>query len=228
VAGQQRSGSGSAEEYFALLLDRARHAGERGNYAIAAALVVREPEGELVVLGENTLFAGRDPAGHAEMNAIRAAQRLTAAPPAAREALVAEGERDGWLRFREDRGGEPESVLYATLEPCPMCTVCIINAGIDRAVVAVADPPSGTLEGGRLTRLPPIWETLAEHLEVVWAQSEDAGDRTSYLPRELREALLDAFMESRDLLDRHLAGGGALDRDALREVIREHVIGAPE
>lgn len=228
MAGQQRSGLGSAEEYFALLLDRARHTAERGNYAIAAALVVREPEGELVVLGENTLFAGHDPAGHAEMNAIRAAQRLTGAPPAAREALVAEGERDGWLRFREDRGGEPESVLYATLEPCPMCTVCIINAGIDRAVVAVPDPPSGTLEGERLTRLPPIWETLAERLEVVWAQSEDAGDRTSYVPRELREALVDAFMESRDLLDRDLAGGGALDRDALREVIREHVARTPQ
>ena len=223
------SSPGSAEEYFTLLLDRAQQAGDAGNYAIAAALVLRDPEGELVVLGQNTLFRGRDPAGHAEMNAIRAAQRLTTAPPDERRALVAEGERDGWIVFRrEDRGGEPESVLYATLEPCPMCTVCIINAGIDRTVVAVPDPPSGTLEAGRLGRLPPIWEALASRLGVVWAQSKDPGDRASYLPHELREALLGAFMDSRTRLDEYLVGGGTLDREALHEVIREHAARAPD
>lgn len=222
VAGEQQCSQGSAEEYFTLLLDRARHAGAEGNYAIAAALALREPEGEVVVLGQNTLFAGHDPAGHAEMNAIRAAQRLSRMSAAEREAAMAAGEGAGWLRFRAEGRGEPQSVLYATLEPCPMCTVCIINAGIDRVVIAVPDPPSGTLEDRRLAALPPIWARLAERLEVVWAQSDDAGEDASYLPPTLRSALLQTFADSRDHLDQDLVSGGALDRDALHEVIREH------
>jgi tRNA(Arg) A34 adenosine deaminase TadA len=215
-----RSAPGPAEECFSLLLDRARRAGGVGNYAIAAALVVRAAEGELVVVGQNTLFRDRDPAGHAEMNAIRAAQRLGAATPAERADLVVEGERDGWLLFRDDRGGEPGSTLYATLEPCPMCTVCILNSGIDRVVIAVEDPPSGTLATERLAGLPSIWGAIAARLDVVWAQSTDPGQRSSYVPADLKDALVAAFIDSRGRLDGELLSDGALDRRSLEELIR--------
>jgi tRNA(adenine34) deaminase len=35
--------------------------------------------------------------------------------------------------------------MYVTLEPCPMCAGGIVNARIDRTVIALADAKSGAL-----------------------------------------------------------------------------------
>lgn len=199
-----------AQSYFRLLLERARSAGATGNYAIAAALVVRAAEWEVVVLGANTVFAGHDPAGHAEMNAIGRARQAAGSGPAGE---LQEWLREGLVMVRPAPHAGQESILYTTLEPCPMCSVCIITAGVRRVVIAAADPPSGTLAPQRLAALPPIWAELAgaTGLRVDFCQSEDPGDPGTYLPDELRGELLRTFLDSRQQLDERLAAGGILD-----------------
>ena len=39
----------------------------------------------------------------------------------------------------------PDSTLYVTLEPCPMCAGAIINARVERVVYGAADPKGGAM-----------------------------------------------------------------------------------
>ena len=39
----------------------------------------------------------------------------------------------------------PDSTLYVTLEPCPMCAGAIINARVERVVFGVTDPKGGAM-----------------------------------------------------------------------------------
>jgi tRNA(Arg) A34 adenosine deaminase TadA len=204
----------SAQEYFSILLRRARAAEAEGNYAIAAAATVCHQGLELLALAGNSLFAGHDPLGHAEANAIAALRGLAVAGDDLDAALTA-GQADGSLLIRRAPDDRTESALYTTLEPCPMCTVCIINAGIDRVVVAAEDPPSGSLAPERLGSLPALWPELAKGLDVVWAQSEDPDSLDSYLPSLLRRELVEVFLDSRARLDGQLSRQGALDLHAL-------------
>ncbi len=200
-------------DYFRLIAARARFAAAEGNYAISAALVVRDGSTEAIFEGWNTLFAEHQPSGHAEMNAIRLAHAVSALPDAAAAALVERAQRAEAIHVRPRGGPGGEQTLYTTLEPCPMCTVCLINAGVDRVVIAAADPPSGTLERSRLERLPDLWPQLAAAggLQVSFCQSEDAGDPDTYLPADLHDELLGRFAESRSALDRELGVHGVLD-----------------
>ncbi len=204
-----------AGAYFGLLLERAIAAGADGNYAISAALSIREAGTELVTIGTNTVFRFRDPSGHAEMNAIRLAYKIglcgTDAP--SREAAVSDG--DVLVRGAPD--DLTDTVLFTTLEPCPMCTVCIINAGIRRVVIAAEDPPSGSLSPHGLRSLPPLWPELAQTigLEVAFCQSRDASDVATYVQPELRDELISVFLASRQPLDAALAAEGVLDVHAI-------------
>ncbi len=203
----------ATEDYFRLLADRARVAGEQGNYAIAAALAIRADGREVVFEGWNTLFAEHDPSGHAEMNAIRLAHAVATLPDPRSVPVVEHARRQGALRHYDRPGGRAESVLYTTLEPCPMCTVCLINAGVGRVVVGAADPPSGTLEAGRLARLPPVWPELAAAggLAVTFCQSTEPDSIETFLPPQLRQELLDRFAASRARLDASLGAEGVID-----------------
>ena len=79
-----------------------------------------------------------------------------------------------------------------------MCTVAILNAGIDRVVIAAPDPLAGTLDATRLSRLPEIWVRIAKRLDVVWTQSDSPWDTVSYLSTALRDDLIDTFLDSRN------------------------------
>jgi tRNA(Arg) A34 adenosine deaminase TadA len=208
--------SPKTQDYFGLLSARAEFAAQHGNYAISAALVIHEHGRETVFEGWNTLFAEQDPSGHAEMNAIRLAHAVASLPEKAATALVERARAVDALHVREqgDDGGT-RRVLYTTLEPCPMCTVCLINAGIDHVVVAAQDPPSGSLELTRLRRLPPLWLELAEAggLQVSFCQSTDTSDPLTFLPETLHDELLERFAESRAALDRTLGEGGVLNAE---------------
>ena len=81
------------------------------------AVVVRD--GELLGEGRNAPIGRHDPAGHAEILALRAA-----------------GAAAGNYRL-------PGSTLYVTLEPCPMCAGAMVHARIARLVYAAADPKTG-------------------------------------------------------------------------------------
>jgi tRNA(adenine34) deaminase len=91
-------------------------AGRRGEVPVGA-VVVRD-ELALASAG-NASVATHDPAGHAEVLALRAA-----------------GAAVGNYRL-------PGAVLYATVEPCAMCVGAALQARVARLVYGCADPKGG-------------------------------------------------------------------------------------
>jgi tRNA(Arg) A34 adenosine deaminase TadA len=86
------------------------------------AVVVRN--GEIVARADNRTLRDRDPAGHAEMIALReAAKKLNT------ERLT-------------------DCDLYVTLEPCTMCAAAISFARIRRLYYGASDPKGGAVESG--------------------------------------------------------------------------------
>jgi tRNA(adenine34) deaminase len=94
--------------------------------AVQAAAIDEVPVGAVVVLdgrvvgeGFNAPISQSDPTAHAEVRALRAAAAAC-----------------GNYRL-------PGSVLYVTLEPCPMCVGAILHARVSRVVYGAADPKTG-------------------------------------------------------------------------------------
>lgn len=106
------------ETYMAMALDEARRAEELGEVPIGAVVVC---EGAVVARAHNRREIDRDPAGHAELIAIREAAR------------------------RLDRWRLSDCTVYVTLEPCPMCAGLMHQARIARCVYAAPDPKAGAL-----------------------------------------------------------------------------------
>jgi tRNA(adenine34) deaminase len=101
---------------MALALRLAARAARRGEVPVGA-VVVRD--GELLGRAGNASIATSDPAGHAEVRALRAA-----------------GKRAGNYRLSG-------AVLYATVEPCVMCMGAALQARVARLVYGCADPKAG-------------------------------------------------------------------------------------
>jgi tRNA(adenine34) deaminase len=101
-------------------LELAEAAAEHGDVPIGA-VVARGEE----VLGQagNERELRRDPTAHAEVLALRQAS-----------------ERMGGWRLLD-------TVLYVTLEPCPMCAGAISLARVPRLVFGAADPKGGAVGG---------------------------------------------------------------------------------
>jgi tRNA(adenine34) deaminase len=76
-------------------------------------------EDELLASAHNAPISTRDPTGHAEIRALRAA-----------------GKAAGAYRL-------PGSTLYVTLEPCLMCLGAAIHARVARIVYGAPDPKIG-------------------------------------------------------------------------------------
>ncbi len=106
------------EMHMALALEEARKAGAIGEVPIGAVVVC---EGAVVASAGNRREVDHDPAGHAELLAIReAASKL------------------GRWRLSD-------CTVYVTLEPCPMCAGLMHQARIARCVYAAPDPKAGAL-----------------------------------------------------------------------------------
>ncbi len=98
--------------FIEIALNLAREAYEAGEVPIGA-LVVRK--GEILAGSRNEIEASQDCTAHAEILSIRKASELL----------------HSW---RLD-----DCELYATLEPCPMCTGAILNSRIVRVVYGARD-----------------------------------------------------------------------------------------
>jgi tRNA(Arg) A34 adenosine deaminase TadA len=219
----------SAEEYFALLLDRALRAQEAGNGGISAALAVRCNGFEIISFGWNTVFSQRDPLGHAEVNAIRRLSDLVASPSgAAKRSIgswtsvfqVLHSDQNIFIR----RTGDTccQSVLYTTLEPCPMCTVALITAGVNSVLVAASDESTGALVSGRLDSLPATWLELARRQGLrVCLSSSSPADVSNFIPTELRSMLNETFLANREKLDSQIAQEGILSASTICGVVGE-------
>jgi len=142
--------------YMSMALAEARRAEEIGEVPIGAVVVC---EGAVVATGYNRREIDHDPAGHAELLAIReAAQRL------------------GRWRLSD-------CTVYVTLEPCPMCAGLMHQARIARCVYAATDPKAGAL--GTLYDLSDD-ERLNHRFEVT---SGVLGDESAALLREFFRGL---------------------------------------
>ena len=137
------------EQFMRLALREAAAAGEHGDVPIGA-VVVRD--GEVVGTGHNERELRGDPTAHAEVLALRAAA-LTLG---------------GWRLVG--------TVLYVTLEPCPMCAGAIQQARVARVVYGAPDQKVGsagsvinTLQDARLIHRVEVQGGVlaAESLEVM-------------------------------------------------------------
>lgn len=97
-------------------LECARRAARAGEVPVGAVLVAGD---EVIAEGWNQPVATHDPTAHAEIMALRA----------------------GALRLGNYRLGD--CTLYATLEPCAMCTGALLHARIARLVFGAWDLKAG-------------------------------------------------------------------------------------
>jgi tRNA(Arg) A34 adenosine deaminase TadA len=213
--------SHTAQEYFTVLLGWATRAAQAGDFGISAALVVQYGNVELISLGRNTAISLRDPFGHAEINAIKYFRDFQSIDPTERASHAREWtdtlsilrSADHILVRATDFLTTGKSTLYTTLEPCPMCTVAIMNAGIERVIIASSDEPAGTLAPDRLSNLPAIWPRLArqQNLEVVFADTRE-GSKELALTTELQVLLRNIFEATKDQCHAEIISGVLFDQ----------------
>lgn len=96
----------------------AERAAQQGEVPVGAVVV---KDGEWIAEGYNRPISDHDPAGHAELIALRAAAKAL-----------------GNYRL-------PGTTLYVTLEPCVMCAGAITHARVQRLVFGAADPKAGAV-----------------------------------------------------------------------------------
>ena len=108
------------DNYFmGLALEEAHKAYDIGEIPIGAVLIM---DGQVVASGHNMREIWHDATAHAEMIVIRAAcQKL------------------GRWRLTG-------TMLYVTIEPCPMCAGALVMSRIDRLVYGSADYKAGAIE----------------------------------------------------------------------------------
>ena len=105
------------DEYFMrLALREAERALEHDDVPIGAVIV---HEGEVIATGRNERELRGDPTAHAELLALREASAKL-----------------GTWRLLD-------TVLYVTLEPCPMCAGAVVLGRVPRVVYGADDPKAG-------------------------------------------------------------------------------------
>jgi tRNA(adenine34) deaminase len=126
-------------------LELGARASEAGEVPVGA-VVYETSSGRVLAEASNTRQTERDPAGHAEVVAIR----------------LAATEIGDWRLSG--------ATLVVTLEPCVMCAGLIVNARVGRLVYGCVDPKAGGVESlyrlcqdARLNhRITPVGGVMAE------------------------------------------------------------------
>lgn len=103
-------------EFMRLALEQANEARVAGEVPVGAVLVSGD---RVIAVGANRPIAANDPTAHAEIEALRAA-----------------GQALGSYRLAD-------TILYVTLEPCPMCAMAMVHARVRRLVFGAWDPRAG-------------------------------------------------------------------------------------
>jgi len=101
-------------------LQQARHAADLGEVPVGAVVV--DDTGNILAEAGNNCIQASDPSGHAEMRALRLAAKAV------------------------DNYRLPNTTLYVTLEPCPMCAALLVHARISRLVYGATDPKGGAID----------------------------------------------------------------------------------
>jgi tRNA(adenine34) deaminase len=104
------------ERWMRRALEQAVAAGEAGEVPVGAVLIRAD---EVLAEGWNCPIGTSDPTAHAEIQALRCAAAAV-----------------GNYRL-------PNTTLYVTLEPCPMCAGALVHARVSRLVFGASDPLAG-------------------------------------------------------------------------------------
>lgn len=132
---------------MARALDLARQAAAIGEVPVGA-VVYRVETGEVIAQAHNRRETDDDPAGHAELIAMRDAAKAI-----------------GDWRLNE-------LALAVTLEPCAMCAGAIVNARVGRLVFGARDPKAGFCASlGSLTIDPRLNHRVVPVEGVLAAES---------------------------------------------------------
>lgn len=101
------------ETHLLRAIELARQSRANGNHPFGSLLV--DESGRVVLEAENTVSTERDATGHAELNVVRAANKEL------------------------DPATLAGATLYASTEPCAMCSSAIYWSGIGRVVYALSN-----------------------------------------------------------------------------------------
>jgi tRNA(Arg) A34 adenosine deaminase TadA len=208
---------GTRREYVLILLSNALVALRRGDYAIGAVAAVRHEDIEILSLGANSMFSQSDPRGHAEANALGVLLALGRSTPA--DGAPRLGQWSGVASLRDVASGvyirrtisfedTDSSILYTSLEPCPMCTVVTLNSGVKRVWVAGRDPTAGALSKRGVHDMPPTWSKIQKAQGTVVEYSDARG--TDGVVQELATLVGELFRATKEPLDHELSRGGLL------------------
>jgi tRNA(adenine34) deaminase len=133
----------SDQEFMREALREAKVASSKGEVPIGAVLV---QNGLILARNHNRREEQSDPTAHAEVLVLREAGLLLG----------------GWRL--------PETTLYVTIEPCPMCAGALVQARVKRLVYGAPDPKAGAVDS--LYRITDD-ERLNHRLEVTGGVLEE-------------------------------------------------------
>lgn len=105
--------------YMKLAIEEANIAGAKGEVPIGAVIV---HDGQVIARAHNLRETTRNAVTHAELMAIQEACEVL----------------DNWRL--------ENTILYVTLEPCPMCAGAILQSRIPRVVYGARDPKAGCVD----------------------------------------------------------------------------------
>lgn len=112
------------EKYMRIALEEARIAFELGEIPVGAVIVNNETH-EVIAKSHNLKETTKDVSAHAEMLAIKEANR----------------KNSNWRLNNH--------TIYVTLEPCSMCASAILQSRLDRVVIGANEPLMGAF-GSRI------------------------------------------------------------------------------
>ena len=157
--------SAEHDRWMRMALEEAAAAEREGNLAVGGVLV---RDGELLGRGHNESTTAADVTAHSETVVIReVSRRLRIVNP----------------RGRANSGALAGSVLYTTVEPCPMCAWAICLAGIAKVVIGVRHADMGVSHGGYA--IERLIEMTGQPLEIEAGPFKDecAAFRLRTTPR---------------------------------------------
>ncbi len=106
------------EKFMLLALEEARQAGSHDDIPVGAVLV---REGLVIAKGRNQREMLVSPVAHAEIQALNAGAQS------------------------QGHWNLTGTILYVTLEPCPMCAGALVMARVKEVIYAAADPKGGCI-----------------------------------------------------------------------------------
>jgi tRNA(adenine34) deaminase len=135
------------QTFMQLALEQGQLAYDAGEVPVGAIVV---QNGEVIGRGYNQPITSLDPSAHAEVVALRDAAknignyRLTGA------------------------------TLYVTVEPCTMCTGCLVHSRIESLVYATTEPKSGVIESAACLLDSPFFNHTIEIRSGVLAEQSSS------------------------------------------------------